>query len=104
MLNLLNNAVKFTPTGGSVALTVRRAAELLRPAAGPTMPVLISVRDSGIGISESDRHLIFLKYTKAMHSSTARAPPDVDLTAGAGLGLSITMAIVKQHRGTVEVD
>ena len=104
VFNLLNNAVKFTPDGGRVSLrlTTRRT-----PSAASldmnldVLPVLLTVSDTGIGIKEEDRDLVFLKYTKATESGGGSG---VDRHAGAGLGLSICKAMVELHGGTISLD
>ena len=100
LLNLLTNAVKFTPDGGRVSLSLAT-----RPGPGAkndALPLMIRVRDTGIGIAPDDIERVFLKYTKAAHAE--RDEPGVDRHAGAGLGLSICKAIVEQHRGKIGVE
>lgn len=82
--NLLTNAVKFTPPGGevSVGLSATETA------------VSISIRDSGIGISQEMLPLLFERYRQADSSSTRR-------TGGLGLGLSIVKHIIELHGGSV---
>jgi PAS domain S-box-containing protein len=80
--NLIENAVKFTPAGGSVAVTARaRGAE-----------VEVAVADTGRGIAEQDLSHIFDRY---WHSRGA--------AAGAGLGLAIAKGIVEAHGGRIVV-
>lgn len=86
VLNLGDNAIKFSPDGGSVTLAVGSTA---------TSGVL-SVADSGIGMSEEDRLRArerFYRSTEAYH----RAVP------GTGLGLSVVDSIVTAHGGTMEI-
>ena len=80
--NLLDNAIKYTPTGGTVRVTVR------------TCPgqVILEVRDNGPGIPPSELPLIFDKYRRA---ATLRIE-------GSGLGLFIVKAIVDGHGGTID--
>ena len=102
--NLLSNACKFTPSGGSVTLSYR----LLSPSEAESLglPVnrtteeaewlIIQVKDTGIGISEEQMRHIFDPF---WHS-------DDDLhgeIAGSGLGLSITKLIAEQHGGSIQV-
>jgi PAS domain S-box-containing protein len=86
VVNLLTNAIKFTPDGGDVRV---------RLGASDGSAVLV-VEDTGIGIPEADQHRLFERFFR---SSTAyrRAIP------GTGLGLSIVRTIVRGHGGTVEV-
>jgi signal transduction histidine kinase len=84
LANLIDNAVKYTPRGGSVALSVRDN--------GPG--VEISISDTGIGIAPKDISRIFEKFYRADES---RSRP------GFGLGLSLVRSIVDLHRGTISV-
>jgi len=83
--NLLSNSMKFTPSGGSIAVT------LDQPAAGQ---VRISVRDSGQGIPKKFLPFIFERFRQA-DSTTTRAH------GGLGLGLAIVRSIVDLHGGSV---
>jgi signal transduction histidine kinase len=85
--NLLSNALKFTPDGGCVVVSVNAA-----PGGG-----MISVRDTGIGIPSDQAARIFEKYTQ-IDSSTRRR------YAGTGLGLAIVREIVTAHKGSVTVE
>ncbi|MDB5581224.1 MAG: torS [Bradyrhizobium sp.] len=85
-LNLLNNAVKFTPSGGRVSLRMRRSGETVE----------IDVTDSGIGIKAEFLDKIFNPFTQA-EIGTARAH------AGLGLGLAIAKQLIEQHNGTISV-
>ncbi|GLW30586.1 ATP-binding protein [Actinoplanes regularis] len=85
--NVFSNAVKFTPSGG----TVNVAAHVDGPCA------VIVVRDTGIGIPADDLPKLFSRFFRAANA-TRRALP------GTGLGLSIVSAVVQRHGGTVAVD
>ncbi|MFU1793759.1 sensor histidine kinase [Paenibacillus azoreducens] len=85
-VNLLHNAIKFTPAGGSIQV---------RLAAGERQ-VAVIVEDSGIGISEEDQTHIFERFYKADKSRTRSG-------GGSGLGLSIIQKIVEMHQGSVQV-
>ena len=88
LTNLLGNAVKFTPAGGRVELSVRAAAGML----------LFSVKDTGPGIHPDERKRIFEKfYQSRFMKENARA-------AGWGLGLAIAEEIVLAHGGQIGVD
>jgi heavy metal sensor kinase len=87
VLNLLDNAVKYTPAGGEIALALTRQngnAEIV-------------VRDTGIGIAEPDRQRIFDRFYRA-DKARSRA------LGGAGLGLSIVRWIVEVHGGAIRID
>ena len=84
VINLLSNALKFTPSGGSVKVHLRASKS----------SVLLSVSDTGIGIAAKDLPFVFERLYRA-DSSRARA------TGGSGIGLSITRAIVEAHGGTI---
>jgi signal transduction histidine kinase len=81
--NLVGNAVKFTPAGGQVSLSVRRSGN----------QIILSVHDTGLGIAASDLPTIFEQYRRRANRSD-----------GSGLGLFIVKAIVEAHGGTVGID
>jgi PAS domain S-box-containing protein len=85
--NLLSNALKFTPHGGTVTVGVQREDE----------QIAISVRDSGIGISPSFVNHVFERFRQADATTTRQH-------GGLGLGLSIVKHLVEQHGGTISVD
>jgi signal transduction histidine kinase/CheY-like chemotaxis protein len=89
LTNLLGNAVKFTPDGGSISLEAR----LLREDAG-ICTIQIAVRDTGIGVSEEQRARIFTSFEQA-ESSTSRK------FGGTGLGLAISKRIVELMNGKI---
>ncbi len=82
--NLLDNAVKYTPAGGTIEVRVRRDGS----------EACISVRDTGPGIAQDDIENI---WDRLYRSDKSRSTP------GIGLGLSLVRAIVKAHDGTVSV-
>jgi signal transduction histidine kinase len=84
LVNLVSNAIKFTPAGGAVLLELDRDDSRL----------LISVSDTGRGISAEDLPFIFDKYRRARETV---------LTEGSGLGLFIVKAIVEAHGGVIDV-
>ena len=82
--NLLSNALKYTDENGSITISVKQkkdSAELV-------------VEDTGIGISKEDRARVFERFYRTDKSRTRK-------TGGAGIGLSITKAIVQAHGGTI---
>lgn len=89
LLNLLGNAVKFTPSGGEVELSVALLGRTEK-----AMTVKFSVRDSGVGIAEDQLEKIFQPFVQA----DAAKPAD-----GSGLGLAISRTLVEQMGGRLEV-
>ena len=85
--HLIANALKFTPPGGSVDV------ELARDGADS---VVLTVRDTGIGIAEEEQEHLFERFFRTSEA-TARA------VAGAGLGLTVCKAIVDAHGGSIAV-
>ncbi|MBA3554754.1 MAG: HAMP domain-containing protein [Gemmatimonadales bacterium] len=88
LLNLVTNAIKYTPQGGTVALTLGEDEEA----------VMFTVRDSGIGIAPGDLPHIFERFWRAdpARSRTGDRP-------GTGLGLAITKWIAEAHGGSITV-
>jgi signal transduction histidine kinase len=90
--NVMENAVKFTPTGGTVGVEVATGASLAdRPA------IVITVADTGVGIAEDEIPQLFDRFFRA-----AKARDDV--VPGTGLGLAIVREVVWAHQGEVSVD
>ena len=90
MLNLLSNALKFTPDGGNVAVRARKAG-----GAAPGAELLeISVADTGIGIKPEDMPKLFTEFGQLDNDYTKRY-------GGTGLGLALTRKLVELHGGTV---
>jgi signal transduction histidine kinase len=88
LLNLVTNAIKYTPQGGTVALSLAEEDEA----------VLLTIRDSGIGIAPGDLPYIFERFWRAdpARSRTGDRP-------GTGLGLAITKWIAEAHGGSITV-
>ena len=84
--NLLSNAMKFTPAGGDVTLSIGREADW----------AVLSVEDHGVGIPAADLPHVFERFWRASNV-TGRI-------AGSGLGLSGARGIIEQHGGTISVD
>ena len=87
LVNLLDNAIAYTPRGGTVTLTAQ---------ASP-VAVTVSVADTGIGILQDDIPRLFERFYRA-DKARSRA------SGGTGLGLSIVKHIVENHGGTVGVE
>jgi len=83
--NLLDNAIKYTPSGGAVSVSLSENEE---------RDVIITVKDTGIGISQSDLPRIFERFYRCDQS---RSKP------GIGLGLSLARAIARAHGGDITV-
>ncbi len=83
LANLLDNAVKYTDTGGTVTVRLTRDAEHL----------LVEVLDTGIGIDDSDLPCVFDAFCRVSREKE-----------GSGLGMSIARAIVEAHDGTLSVE
>ena len=106
LLNLAENAVKFTPPGGSVAIEVRLTrmdAESNGVSHGMVLlgskrtAVEFRVADTGIGIPEAERGRVFDAFYQVDSSSTREQ-------GGTGLGLSIVKRLVEAHDGTVTIE
>jgi predicted ATPase/signal transduction histidine kinase len=96
LINLLNNAVKFTPTGGTVTLAVRiEPIEILAQTAGYAICFIVS--DTGIGIASADLTKLFQPFIQ-IDSSLSRK------YEGTGLGLVLVKQIVELHGGDVIID
>ncbi len=87
ILNLVFNALKFTPGGGLVALRVEKIDERL----------VISVRDTGVGISAKNLPFVFDRFWQADNSSKRKYQ-------GVGIGLSLVKELTEVQKGTVSVE
>ena len=83
--NLVHNAIKFTPEGGSVTLSAAREADRL----------MVSVSDTGVGIAAADLPRIFERFYKVDHSRAG---------GGSGLGLAVVRHTVEAHGGSVRAE
>ncbi len=83
---LVDNAIKFSPRGGDVIISLRSQGE----------KILVSVEDEGIGIANEDLPRIFDRFYHIEKSGN-------DLFNGIGLGLAITRQVIEQHQGTLNV-
>ncbi|GAC1564844.1 MAG: hypothetical protein NVS3B14_00760 [Ktedonobacteraceae bacterium] len=86
--NLVINAIKFTPPGGTVTLSARPYNERF---------VMISVTDTGYGIAPEDHKHVFERFYQSNHHLQSRM-------GGYGLGLPIARLIVEQHGGAIDFD
>jgi signal transduction histidine kinase len=87
LINLISNAVKYTGNEGRIHLTISEENEY----------AIISIKDTGIGISPEDMPYIFERFYRA-DASRSR------LTGGSGIGLTIAKAIVDAHGGSINVE
>jgi signal transduction histidine kinase len=85
--NLVDNAIKYTPDGGAVAVSTGRDG----------MYATIAVRDTGIGLSVEDRDRVFEEFYRVRSEQTHGI-------TGTGLGLSLVKRLVEQHQGSIVVD
>lgn len=91
LINLLSNSIKFTPEGGRITVAARRNPE--------TQQLIMTVADTGVGIAEEDREIIFEKFRQSSHTMG-----DGNLTreySGTGLGLSIVKELCKLLGGEI---
>lgn len=86
-INLIHNAIKFTPEGGTIQIKLTLVGDIVR----------CVVTDSGIGIAPEDQPHIFERFFKADRSRDRSA-------GGNGLGLSLVRKVVELHNGTVTVE
>ena len=84
VLNIIDNAIKYTPSGGLVTMSLRKKKG----------NAVIEVKDTGIGIPEKESEHIFERFYRG--SKAAK-------TLGSGLGLAIAQGIIQAHRGSIEI-
>ena len=84
LLNLLDNARRHTPRGGTITVSAQREEKMLK----------VSIQDTGVGIDAKDLPRIFERFYRADRSRTGA-------TGGSGLGLSIVKAILTAHQGNI---
>jgi signal transduction histidine kinase/CheY-like chemotaxis protein len=84
--NLLDNAAKYTPPGGTITLRAEQRGER----------IVVSVRDTGIGIAPEAKARVFELFTR-VH------PNDRIKTSGLGIGLSLARKLIELHMGDIEV-
>ncbi len=93
LVNLINNAHKYTPQGGQIQVGAEASANLWDAAGAPRV-VHIWVKDNGIGISPDDQKKIFQKFFRSEDPKTREVP-------GTGLGLNITRSLVEMQGGRI---
>ncbi|NWG16904.1 MAG: GAF domain-containing protein [Chloroflexi bacterium] len=87
LMNLINNAVKYTPPEGKVMVCAEKRGNMLR----------VAVQDNGLGISPEDQIHIFDRFYRVRR-------PETDSIEGTGLGLAIVKSLVEAHRGQISVE
>lgn len=95
LVNILGNAVKFTPAGGEIQLTVREE-RIGEGNAGPYSDVFFSVRDNGIGISKEDQERVFRSFEQVSGANSGGVQ-------GTGLGLSISARLARLMGGKINL-
>jgi PAS domain S-box-containing protein len=91
MFNLLSNAAKFTPDGGTILVQV----DLIEDCAVES--VMVAVADTGIGLSPKNREKVFEEFYQVQGGHTNKTP-------GTGLGLPLTKRLVEMHHGHIELE
>ena len=84
---LVDNAIKYTPGGGAVTLTLLDTGK----------NVIVAVQDTGVGLSEADQKKIFSRFYRVDNARHRES-------GGVGLGLNIADMVVKEHGGKIEID
>ena len=87
LINVVSNAIKYTPDGGRIELTAGVSGEM----------VWAKVRDNGIGIPEKDLPRLFERFYRVDKARSRES-------GGTGLGLSIASEILRQHKGEIAID
>ncbi len=83
MNNMIDNAIKYTPAGGKIEVSIKRVKD----------DIVFSVTDNGKGISPEDKEVIFSKYSRGKES--------IHQSAGLGLGMYVAQVIIEQHKGRI---
>jgi len=87
LINIFSNAIKYTPPGGRVGISVKTEAD----------KAVISVTDTGVGIADSDRNKVFQEYSRMEDEYS-------QMQVGTGLGLNLTKKLVELNGGTISFD
>ncbi len=92
LLNLIRNAIAFTPSGGTITISAKKDKE--------NNKLILSVSDTGEGIAKEDQDRIFKPFERVQKTSQADS---VQPPSGAGLGLTLVKNIVELHGGTIKM-
>ena len=87
MVNVVSNAIKYTPDGGHIAISAGRSGSR----------VWMEVADNGIGIPQEDRARVFERFYRVDKARSRQS-------GGTGLGLSIAREIVERHKGVLKLE
>jgi len=93
LTNLVRNANKYTPQGGTITISANQTENLWDPDGAPEV-MLVAVKDTGIGMKEEDQAQIFTKFFRSADPKAREAP-------GTGLGLNITRYLVEMQGGRI---
>jgi signal transduction histidine kinase/DNA-binding response OmpR family regulator len=93
LTNLVNNAYKYTPSGGQIVIRAERTANQWDPEGAPEV-VHVAVQDNGIGISSEEQEKVFLKFFRSQDQQARQVP-------GTGLGLNIAKYLVEMQGGSI---
>ena len=87
MTNLLGNAIKYSPDGGDIVVSLRESAD----------GVTVAVKDSGLGVAEQDQPKLFTRFGRIVTLENSHIP-------GTGLGLYLSREIARRHGGDITVE
>jgi len=97
LINLIDNAIKYTPRDGRVTIEVRAAQQADSPGKEPRAGVELAVADSGEGIPAADIPRLTERFYRVDRARSREL-------GGTGLGLAIVKHIVQLHHGTLRVE
>jgi PAS domain S-box-containing protein len=87
LINFLSNAIKYSPKGGAIEITIQVIGKAVR----------VSVKDEGLGIAGPDKEKLFERYYRVESKETEKIP-------GFGIGLYLCAEIIRQHKGKIGVE
>lgn len=93
--NLLNNSLKFTPNGGTISINDNLLPGNPNTSDNPSEKVQIIIKDTGTGINEAKKHLLFSKFSQIENAQAAK---------GTGLGLYLSKGIIEAHHGSISLE